>query len=90
MQVENLTKEQVDMAGVFFDKMGAPVTHKTFNMEDMNFAKRLTAIEEGIADIKNILNHTFGDHVLVKGEWIDILCKNRKALRKAGFNHTRG
>lgn len=89
MQVENLTKEQVDMAGVFFDKMGAPVTHKTYDMEDMDFAKRLTKIEEGIAEIKVMLKHIFGDNVVANGKFIDTKTVLGRAFKKGGLNHTR-
>lgn len=89
MQVENLNNDQLKTAQDLFDMMGDPVKYKTFTMEDMNFSKRLTAIEDKLSAIQTKLDHIFAGHVLVRGQWMDIEGKNRKSLRKAGFNHNR-
>ncbi len=89
MQVENLNYEQVKKARELFDSFGPPVTHKTYDMEDMDFSKRLTAIEKSLSDIKAKLEFVFGNHALIKGVFRDVEHEQRKAFRKTGFNHTR-
>lgn len=89
MQIENLEDWQVEKLQSLCDGFGGPVKHKTFNMEDMDFSKRLTVIEDKIAAIDTKLDRIFGAHNLIDGQWVDIEKRHRKGLKKGGFNHNR-
>jgi hypothetical protein len=87
MQIENLSDAQVKTMQELCDSWGGQVKHKTFGMEDMDFSKRLTAIEESVAELHRKIDRIFGAYNLIEGQWVDIEKRARKAMKKGGFNH---
>ncbi len=72
MQIKNLNEEDVKTLQVSLTelrKINPLIEVKVYDMEDMDFAKRLTAIEISLNAIINKLNHIFGESVLIKGKW---------------------
>lgn len=87
MQIENLNDIQVKKIQDLCDSWGGPVAHKTYQMEDMDFSKRLTAIEESVAELHRKIDRFLEAHNLINGQFVDIEQKARKAMKKSGFNH---
>lgn len=74
-QIENMTLEDL---GIIKDKVkelqkrNPDLTFKTFPQEDLEFAKRLTNLEEKIDSISNKLTNIFGSHILIDGSFKDL------------------
>ena len=78
-QIENMNPEDVKLVQEQIKALNeqkgpqeVPMTFKTFPMEDLEFAKRLTAIEDKLDKLANQLSHIFGTFVLIKGQWKDV------------------
>jgi hypothetical protein len=45
---------------------------KTFPMEDLELAKRMTSLEKELASLSDKIDRIFGKSVLIKGRFVDI------------------
>lgn len=75
-QIENMLPQDVEaiQAEIMrLKEVNPDLKFKTFPMEDLDFAKRLTALEEKVDSILTKLNNIFGDYVLINGKFQDIL-----------------
>lgn len=90
MQIENLTDYDVNLLQRQVEELkrnNPEIKSKVYQMEDMDFSKRLTAIEENIAELNRKLDLIFGGHVLIKGRFVDHEADFKQSLKKGGFNH---
>ena len=71
-QIENMRLEDVEVIGREIEKLkkeNPDLEFKTFPMEDLDFAKRLTVLEEKMDKILIRLHHIFGEYVLINGRF---------------------
>jgi hypothetical protein len=79
-QIENMTEKDAENLKAMIEALNekkvlpeSPMTFKTFPMEDLEFSKRLTVLEEKVDSILTKLTNIFGDSVLIKGRFQDLL-----------------
>lgn len=75
-QIENMQPEDVEFLKKQIDELNQgrtePMIFKTFPMEDLEFSKRLSALEEKVDRILTRIEHIFGPYVLIKGRFEEI------------------
>ena len=74
-QTENMTPENVEAIQQEIERLSQTnpaLKFKTFPMEDLEFAKRLTALEENVDSIMTKLTNIFGNYVLIEGQFREL------------------
>ena len=78
-QIENMNPKDVsdiaDLIKALNEKksqLEPPMTLKTFPMEDLEFSKRLTAIEEKLDSLIGMISHIFGGAILINGQFKEL------------------
>ena len=74
-QIENMLPEDVERFTELaheLEKANSNLKFKTFPMEDLELAKRMTKMEEKLASLSAKIDRIFGESILINGRFVDI------------------